>query len=165
MSSETGERVAITFDDKLGCRSMQTTDLPAVHAMEVENNPFPWTPGIFRDCLRHNYQCLCLLRECDFIGYAILQIVKDESHLLNICVDHSLQGQGYGQRFLEYLMRESVERGARTLFLEARSSNTKAMGLYAKVGFHEIGRRRHYYQNDGQREDAIVMACELIGVN
>ena len=49
------------------------------------------------------------------------------------------------------------------MFLEVRPSNTRAIALYERSGFNEIGRRPRYYPtaNNG-REDAIVMAMELL---
>jgi [ribosomal protein S18]-alanine N-acetyltransferase len=51
----------------------------------------------------------------------------------------------------------------RKIFLEVRVSNAAAIALYRASGFVEIGRRRGYYQNTNGREDALLMACELIG--
>ena len=39
--------------------------------------------------------------------------------------------------------------------LEVRESNTPAIGLYRKLGFEEVGRRKGYYTNP--KEDAILM--------
>lgn len=36
-------------------RPMRETDLDAVMAVEVRAYPFPWTRGIFRDCLDAGY--------------------------------------------------------------------------------------------------------------
>ena len=39
--------------------------------------------------------------------------------------------------------------------LEVRPSNTAALALYHKFGFRSVGRRPHYYQDNG--EDAEIM--------
>jgi [ribosomal protein S18]-alanine N-acetyltransferase len=52
--------------------------------------------------------------------------------------------------------------GARRLFLEVRPSNPHAIALYHDEGFNEIGRRPRYYPARDGREDAIVMAMELL---
>jgi len=44
-----------------------------------------------------------------------------------------------------------------------RPSNAAAMSLYESVGFNEIGRRPGYYPASNGREDALVMAMELLG--
>jgi ribosomal-protein-alanine N-acetyltransferase len=45
-----------------------------------------------------------------------------------------------------------------SVLLEVRPSNTRALEIYERYGFKQIGRRKGYYPAaDGQREDAIVM--------
>ena len=43
-----------------------------------------------------------------------------------------------------------------------RPSNPQAIALYDSEGFNEIGRRPRYYPAAQGREDAIVMAMELL---
>jgi len=56
----------------------------------------------------------------------------------------------------------SGDRGAQRVFLEVRPSNTPALALYHREGFNEIGRRPRYYPAAQGREDAVVMAIELV---
>ena len=51
---------------------------------------------------------------------------------------------------------------AERVFLEVRPSNTAAIALYDSAGFNEIGKRPNYYPGPRGREDAIVMAMELL---
>ena len=51
---------------------------------------------------------------------------------------------------------------AERVFLEVRPSNTHAIALYDTMGFNEIGRRPNYYPGKRGREDALVMAIELL---
>jgi len=48
------------------------------------------------------------------------------------------------------------------VYLEVRPSNPAAIALYHSEGFNEIGRRPRYYPAKDGREDAIVMAIELL---
>ena len=43
-----------------------------------------------------------------------------------------------------------------------RPSNPRAIARYHDLGFNEIGRRPNYYPARQGREDAIVMAFELL---
>ena len=52
--------------------------------------------------------------------------------------------------------------GAERVFLEVRPSNIGAIALYFDMGFNEIGRRPRYYPASDGREDALVMAIELL---
>ena len=71
---------------------------------------------------------------------------------------------GHGRILLRAMVQAARGRGACRVFLEVRPSNPAAIALYQDEGFNEIGRRPRYYPaaNNG-REDAIVMAMELLG--
>jgi ribosomal-protein-alanine N-acetyltransferase len=47
------------------------------------------------------------------------------------------------------------------MFLEVRPSNAPGQGLYQRLGFEPIGRRRGYYPAGSSREDAVVMGLSL----
>ncbi len=52
--------------------------------IEEESNPYPWTELNFKDCLERGYYSLALEEEDLFVGFAIMAISSEESHLLNI---------------------------------------------------------------------------------
>ncbi len=145
-----------------GFRAMRMHDLEAVMAIEVRAYPFPWTVGIFRDCLSAGYQAWLAVREDRIVGYGVLSIAAREAHVLNVCVDPVEQGQGIGREILRMLLRCARQHGAQRIFLEVRPSNPHAIALYGDEGFNEIGRRPRYYPAVGGREDALVMAMELL---
>ena len=141
---------------------MRADDLDAVMAIELRAYPFPWTRGIFEDCLRAAYPSWVLVDGDAITGYGVLSVAASEAHVLNICVDPRLQGRGHGRRLLHALQHLARGRGAQRLFLEVRPSNRGALALYQAEGFNEIGRRPRYYPAHSGREDAIVMAMELL---
>lgn len=145
-----------------GLRPMCEADLDAVLAIEMRAYPFPWTRGIFCDCLRAGYPAWILHRKGTIIGYGMLSIAADEAHVLNVCAAPEEQGRGHGRRMLRTLLQLARSRGVQRVFLEVRPTNTAAIGLYHDEGFNEIGRRPRYYPARNGREDAIVMAKELI---
>jgi ribosomal-protein-alanine N-acetyltransferase len=51
---------------------------------------------------------------------------------------------------------------AERVFLEVRPTNPRAIDLYRRNGFCEIGHRPNYYPARHGREDAIVMGLELL---
>lgn len=144
-------------------RPMREADLDAVMAIEERAYPFPWTRGIFRDCMRAEYPMWVQERAGAIIGYGVLSIAADEAHVLNLCTAPGHEGHGLGRRMLQSLLRLARAGGACRVFLEVRPSNPRAIELYDRNGFNEIGRRPRYYPalNNG-REDAIVMAMELL---
>ena len=42
------------------CRQIKQADVDAVMAVELRCYPFPWTAGIFRDCLYAGHECWML---------------------------------------------------------------------------------------------------------
>ncbi|MDE2407415.1 MAG: ribosomal protein S18-alanine N-acetyltransferase [Xanthomonadaceae bacterium] len=145
-------------------RPMREADLDAVMAIELQAYPFPWTRGIFRDCLHSNYAMWVQTRDDGaLLGYGVLSIAAEEAHLLNLCSAPGHERQGLGQRMLQAMLRIARSHGAQRVFLEVRPSNVRAIALYERSGFNEIGRRPRYYPAaDNGREDAIVMAMELL---
>ena len=143
-------------------RPMREQDVDAVFAVERRAYEFPWTAGIFRDCLRADYIAWVLEIEGAVGGYFLASLAAGEAHVLNICVAPEWQGRGHGRRLLRALLHVTRSRGAERVFLEVRPSNRGAIGLYDQEGFNEIGRRPRYYPARDGREDAIVMAMELL---
>lgn len=143
-------------------RAMRDADLDCIVEIEQRAYPFPWTPGIFRDCLRAGYGCWVLERGDRIIGYGILSVAAGEAHVLNVCVDPQAQGEGHGRRLVKRLLDLARWHRAERVYLEVRPSNPRAIALYHDLGFNEIGRRPNYYPAANGREDAIVMAIELI---
>lgn len=145
-------------------RPMREADLEAVMAIERRAYAFPWTPGIFRDCLRAGYAMWVQeLPDGRLAGYGVLSVAADEAHVLNLCTAPEFEGRGLGRRMLQALLKIARGHGAQRVFLEVRPSNPRALALYQRSGFNEIGRRPRYYPAPGNaREDAIVMAMELL---
>jgi ribosomal-protein-alanine N-acetyltransferase len=143
---------------------MQESDIAEVMAIESVCAAHPWTPGIFRDCLRSGYQAW-LLREANpggaIIGYGILSSGAGEAHILNLCVRLDQQRQGWGKEILGHLLQLARRLGVETVFLEVRASNHAAFRLYQRAGFHQVGLRRDYYPKDKGREDALILALPL----
>ena len=153
---------AQVIDPLLGIRPMLEQDLPQVMALETLVYPFPWTLGIFQDCLRVGYCCWVLTLNDNVIGYGVMSVVIDESHILNLCIDPKWQRRGLGMKLMQRLLKIARQHGAETAFLEARVSNRAAIDLYETLGFVEVGRRRGYYPGEkGNREDALVLSLEL----
>jgi len=142
---------------------MRPEDVEVVSAIELRAYDFPWTIGIFRDCLKAGYQCWVMARQGEVIGYGVLSIATGEAHVLNVCIDPHEQGGGLGRRLMRRLIDLARWHRAERVFLEVRPSNPRAINLYDQLGFNEIGRRPNYYPSKRGREDAIVMAMELLG--
>jgi len=144
-------------------RPMQPGDVPAVGLVERASYRFPWSDGIFRDCLRVGYLCRVAELDGEIIAYGVTAIGAGEAHILNLCVREDLRGRQVGRQMLMLLLERAREAGVGQVFLEVRPSNPLAIALYQSVGFVQVGVRRGYYQADGGREDALVLKLDLAG--
>jgi len=148
-------------DPALLFRPMGESDVDAVTEVERLAYEFPWTSAIFRDCLRVGYCCWIAALGDELVGHAVMSVAVGESHILNVCVRPDMQGQGLGRRLMHRLMGLARAHQADTAYLEVRPSNRVALGLYASLGFNQVGVRRSYYPARSGREDALILAKEL----
>jgi ribosomal-protein-alanine N-acetyltransferase len=142
-------------------RAMAPGDVPAVAAVERASYTFPWSEGIFRDCLRVGYLCRVADIERDIVAYGIVAMGAGEAHILNLCVRADLRGRSVGRQMLMLLIERARQAGMTDTFLEVRPSNLHAIALYQSVGFVQVGIRKGYYQAVGGREDALVLKLVL----
>lgn len=142
-------------------RPMRTEDLDAVMAIEPTIYSHPWTRGNFADSLNSGYSSWVLLLSNQIAGYALMMLVLDEAHLLNMSVAKHHQKQGWGRFLLEHMLDKAKQHKAANMFLEVRPSNVAAIALYENMGFSEMAVRRGYYPAHNGREDAILMGLAL----
>lgn len=145
-------------------RPMLESDLDAVMAVELRAYPHPWSKKIFSDCLNVGYACLVYEEQGELLAYGVLSSAAGEAHVLNLCVAPESQGKGLGRYMLLQLIDLAQRAKARTVFLEVRFSNSIAQLLYHSMGFNELGVRPNYYPNGKGREDAMLFALSLEGV-
>ena len=138
-------------------RSMHELDVPVIVEIERAAYQFPWSEGIFRDCLRVGYICRVVDVGGETAGYGIMSIGAGEAHVLNVCVRDEFRGRGFARKILLYLLDRARSAGMYEAFLEVRPSNTAAARLYRSLGFEQVGIRRGYYQAPDGREDAAVL--------
>ena len=144
-------------------RPMVESDVSDVVSTERASYQFPWSEGIFRDCLRVGYICRVVTVEDRLVGYGVMSVGAGEAHILNLCIREAFRCAGIGGRLLSYLLDRAAASGMTEAFLEVRPSNTAAIRLYQSLGFEPVGTRRGYYQAVGGREDAAVLKLSLRG--
>lgn len=144
-------------------RAMRQADVEAVAAIERDTYDYPWSAGIFRDCLLAGYTNVVLDRSGEVVGYGIMSVAAGEAHLLNICVVRDLWRQGIGRGLLNYLIRRARAFRARRMYLEVRPSNEAALGMYRQSSFEVLGVREGYYKAPDGNEDAVVLVRHFDG--
>lgn len=143
-------------------RALHARDLPELMTIENAAYEFPWTQGIFSDCLAAGYECWVLEDGGQLLGYGVLSAAAGEAHILNVCVAPAHQHCGLGRLLVRRLLDLARWHRAAQVFLEVRPSNPNAIALYHSEGFIQIGVRKGYYPAHGTREDAIVMGMDLL---
>ena len=142
-------------------RTMVNEDVPNVMQIEKSGHAFPWTEGIFSDCIRVGYRCIVLEENGEIIAYGVMSVAAGEAHVFNVAVDIQLRNKGLGRKVMERLMADAKLMKSQSLFLEVRPSNIAAVNLYESLGFNQIGIRKDYYPHPDGREDAMIFAIEL----
>ena len=142
-------------------RPLKTHDIPKVLTIERQMYSYPWSEGIFKDCLKIGYSNWAFIKDGQFVGYVILSVAVGEAHILNICLDPAYQGKGLGRQFLKEVLIIAKKKNANSVLLEVRPSNKAAVQLYKTAGFKQIGKRKNYYQAADGKEDALVLSLDL----
>jgi ribosomal-protein-alanine N-acetyltransferase len=138
----------------LKIRRLTYADLPHVIALERRAFPTPWSLAMFvLELSKASGICLAALRDGELVGHLICSRYDTVWHIMNVAVDPSARRQGVASALLRQLI-DKVGEGAQ-ITLEVRPSNDGAIVLYERFGFLSAGRRRRYYQDNG--EDALVM--------
>jgi ribosomal-protein-alanine N-acetyltransferase len=154
----------MTAQSRLELRPMVVGDVDEVHALERSVFPHPWSRGNFMDSLASGYDAW-VLHEPEtrsLAGYFLIMYALDEAHLLDVAVAGQRQGTGLGRYLLDRIAARSRGMRMDSILLEVRPSNERALQVYRRYGFNEIGRRKGYYPaHEGRREDAIVMRYVL----
>ena len=143
-------------------RRMTLRDVDAVEAIEAATFPTPWSREAFVAELTRNVAARYLVAELDgqVIGYAGAWLILDESHVTNIAIGEAWRGHGYGRLLTSGLLQYLSNLGAAYATLEVRVSNARAQSLYTSLGFVTVGKRKRYYEDNG--EDALLMVCESL---
>ncbi len=152
----------------LSIRRMKLEDVPRVHEIDVLSFTLPWPEKSYLFELIENPTTLALVAESELeaaslsvIGMAIVWVVVDEAHIATIAIHPDYRGQGFGKKLLAETLRQAIQRGVTQATLEVREHNLLAQRMYLNFGFRVVGRRQHYYKDNG--EDAVIMTVDHLG--
>jgi len=92
------------------------------------------------------------------VGFIMSRIAADEAEILSVAIAPARRGRGLSRPLLDFHLRNLAGRGARAVFLEVDEHNEPARRLYERAGFHQVGRRRGYYDGGAA---ALVLRRDL----
>lgn len=138
-------------------RRMRHEDIDAVFELDQRSFANPWPRRSFEFELNENTASHQWVAEVDgrVVGAIVVWLLVDEAHIATIAVEPELRGRGIAARLVCAALRALAAQGAVSAALEVRPSNEAALRLYQHFGFVEVGRRKAYYQDNG--EDALLM--------
>lgn len=145
-----GETARLTF------RRMTQDDADVIAEIEAKSFAMPWSRETFwREA--QNELATYIVGELDgrIVAYAGAWVSFNQAEVMSVAVEPELRGQGFGTILFGELIKAVKERGAKSITLEVRPSNTAAIKLYESFGLRSVGRRRGYYIDNG--EDALIM--------
>lgn len=139
---------------------VSTEHIPQIEEIERECFSRPWTAEQLKSQMRDaQHEFIAVVDGGRVLGYVGLMYVLDEGYISNVAVHPDARRQGIGDALIDALAAKAAELELAFLTLEVRESNAPAIALYAKHGFHPVGKRKNYY--DAPKEDAVLMTCYL----
>jgi ribosomal-protein-alanine N-acetyltransferase len=145
---------------------MEERDIPQVMAIDRLSFANPWSAESYRYELTDNraahfWVLLAPAPETErqVAGYAGFWLIVDEAHIATLAVHPLWRRRGLGEKLLLLMLRQARELGATLATLEVRAGNQAARHLYGRHGFAEVGRRKRYYQDNG--EDALLLTVRF----
>jgi [ribosomal protein S18]-alanine N-acetyltransferase len=131
--------------------------------IEKETQLSPWSADVFSDCLGAGYDSYQVTKDKDILGYYFSIIGNGEAQLLNLVVKKEKEGLGIGHSLMTHFISLAKKLGALCIYLEVRTSNTRAINFYKKKGFIEISTRKNYYRTSlpNVMEDALIFKLDI----
>lgn len=147
---------------------LETDDLPQAAAIHRLRFASPWSDGELHSLLVQDTVFGFVARQSNAYGrpltggFVLSRVAAGEAEILTIGVDPRFARLGLGWRLMRAALREARDQAAEAVFLEVDETNGAAIGLYRKLGFVDVGKRRAYYQGPGgTKTAALVMRLDL----
>ena len=138
-------------------RTAEERDIDRLTELDALCFSMPWSREAFHQELCENPLAFYMVLESEdnVIGYAGLWMILSEGHITNVAVEPAMRRKGLAELLLRELFQQAGDRGIQRFTLEVRPSNVAANGLYEKLGFVVMGRRKQYCEDNG--EDALIL--------
>ena len=78
--------------------------------------------------------------------------------IISVAIHKKYEGLGWGNKLMQILFSKGREAKFRKIELHVEKTNDRAVSLYTKFGFKEVGTAPNYY---GSKRDAFVMSADI----
>lgn len=135
---------------------MVHSHIDGVALIEKECFSTPWTKdGIESELSNENARFFVAEYMGETAGYLGMHIVLDECYIANVAVREKFRRKGIADKLLSVGEEKAKEESCAFISLEVRVSNEKAIALYKKRGYNEVGIRKNFYSDP--TENALIM--------
>lgn len=117
-------------------------------AQYIASNSDSWIAAQKNENIARPFAIYC---DGEMVGFTMFAFDEDYEDpddrywLWRFMIEEKLQGKGYGTAALNAIIQYFKEHGADNIRLSTKETNTKALSLYHKAGFHDTGE-----MNDGE---------------
>jgi ribosomal-protein-alanine acetyltransferase len=147
---------ALSNSSGTGIRAMSPSDVAALLSILAESlEASTWSEASLLESFSSGSSWVAE-RDGRVVGFLIGRVAADEFEILNVAISRSHRRRGIASALVKAALEWSRTAGARRAYLEVRTSNEVAIGLYERHGFTVCGRRARYYQHPV--EDAVVLS-------
>lgn len=141
-------------------RQLNKKDATAMCGLEHLCFSLPWSIEQCQGALaQSHFVAFGLFKDKEMLAYISFFHCEKEIEIVNLAVHPQNRRLGYGFNILTLLLQAAAKMGIQKAVLEVRESNTGALALYEKTGFHRTGIRPRYYPDNG--ENALIYCCDI----
>lgn len=145
-------------------RQAEAKDVKPLAELDARCFHAPWSEQSFQEDVVNNPLAFYLVAESEqgeLMGYAGVWMIVGEGHITNVAASPDYRRCGIAREILTMLFEIcEKEHGIESFTLEVRPSNDPALALYKSFGFEVAGRRKGYYEDNG--EDALIMWRQIV---
>lgn len=140
---------------------IERLDINSIYISKLYNTFFDlFTENdIINDIKNNNFtNYLVFIVDTELVAFINYYTMYERAEIININVIDSFQNKKIATKLMEYMINDCKNKNINSITLEVKKTNIKAISLYNKFGFKNIGIRKGYYQGI----DAILMEKELM---
>lgn len=139
---------------------MNEKDIDGIAEIEKECFSEPWSrDGIESELSNETARFFVADFMGEAAGYLGMHIVLDECYIANIAVKEKFRRKGIADKLLSVGEERAKDENCAFITLEVRVSNEKAIALYSKRGYNEMGERKNFYSSP--TENALIMTKDF----